>query len=102
LLGRAGKLDEEDGAWLDRVAKWTGITREVPQAVAFASAGSSELSARISARAAEQAAGIQAELGLDSPLPMGADVSAGTGNRVEHSQQPAGMGAGGAVAGGAS
>ena len=91
LLQRPAELTPEDGAWLDRAARWTGITREVPQAVAFAqaSAGSSDLSARISARAAELARDVQAELGLDSPLPMGQDVSGSGEKRVEHSQQGA-------------
>lgn len=101
---RAGKLDQDDLAWLKVVAAKTGQLREAPQAVAVAMAGGvgAELSARISARAAELAAGIQAELGLDSPLPVGQDVSASGEKRVEHSNGAAGMGAGGVVAGGAS
>jgi hypothetical protein len=87
LLSKASGLTAEDGAWLDRAARWTGITREVPAAVAFAqaSAGSSDLSARISARAAELARDVQAELGLDSPLERVADVSGSGEKRVEHS-----------------
>lgn len=68
LLGRAGKLNAEDGAWLDRLARWTGIERAAgPSAVAVSVSGTSELGARTAARAAELAAGIQAELfGPDS------------------------------------
>ena len=93
---RAGKLDQDDLAWLKVVAAKTGQLREAPQAIAVAMSGSSsDLSARISARAAELARDVQAELGLESPLERVADVSGSGEKRVEHSVDGAGSGAAG-------
>ena len=68
LRERPGRLTVEDGTWLDRVAKWTGITKDVPQAVSYASAVVGDLHAQVRQRAEELSRGIQEELGLVSPL----------------------------------
>lgn len=68
LRERPARLTAEDGTWLDRAAKWTGITKDVPQAVAYASAGVGDLHAQVCQRAEELSRGIQEELGLLSPL----------------------------------
>jgi hypothetical protein len=63
MLERAGKLTADDGAWLDRVANWTGITRQLPQSLSVAVATSGVgLTDRIASRAEELARGIQGEL----------------------------------------
>ena len=68
LRERPGRLTSEDGDWLDRAAKWTGITKDVPQSVSYASVGVGDLHAQVCQRAEELSRGIQEELGLVSPL----------------------------------
>lgn len=89
LMDRPQNLSAEDGAWLDRAARWTGITREIPQAVAIASAAGGDLHARILARADELAHGIQEELGLVSPVADGVRGEPLSEKRVANSNDSA-------------
>jgi hypothetical protein len=85
MLERAGKLTADDGAWLDRVANWTGITRQLPQSVSVAVATSGGLTDRIASRAEELARGIQGELFKVSPKAATSNGETCRDNRVEDS-----------------
>ena len=90
MLGRPGSLTAEDGAWLDRVAKWTGLVREVPQSLAVAVAGGG-VGASVAARAEELSRGLQAEL-FGPPSQVGGveTVSQCGADRVSNSPDAAG------------